>query len=575
MARLAAQIGLNRDAQILFWVVVAVGLSFFAALQLSQPASNGVKISPRDMFVATPINERFPDRVIAPSPDQRLSNQWRLTGPVQIHYPFEHNTSSEQPRLLHLPASAPVRAYLNGVRLEQSQASPGSLFWRGAADRQFILPEAYYLPGRNRLDLIYAGTRFSALPGQVVLSNSATSAGPPPGAVAPDRAILAFVSGFAVLSAALAIGAALWSPKHNAPPWIAAGLLSLGVWGLAMTAPADALDAPLPLKRAIDGAILIGMMASLSALIRLRLGPVAAWGSRARQIPLTTVGLGLSTIILAVSTLGMSGLAATPGVAVLGQWLTLVSILLLASLGFAATRASLQQAVRQGRDALSTERRMAAQRAKLAETQTALEDQLAYRAVLEERQRLARDMHDGVGGQLASLHARLRSDPQSPPHVERAVADSLVDLRLIVDSLDSVGEELGDALDAFRDRIEPELNVIGLELIWSRPDERAPLIASPTRILSIYRWLQEAVTNVIRHAGASSITVEIRYAEGRLTLEVRDDGVGFKDSGRVTGSGMRNMARRALQLGAQFDVSEASAQGAWVRLVIPFDENPP
>ena len=87
-----------------------------------------------------------------------------------------------------------------------------------------------------------------------------------------------------------------------------------------------------------------------------------------------------------------------------------------------------------------------------------------------ERVRLMADLHDGIAGQLVSIIA-LGEQAEDPvaPEITRACHRALTDLRLVVDSMEDVGDDLGMMLAAFRDRIEPQLRRSGIRLDWRRP----------------------------------------------------------------------------------------------------------
>lgn len=196
-------------------------------------------------------------------------------------------------------------------------------------------------------------------------------------------------------------------------------------------------------------------------------------------------------------------------------------------------------------------------------------------ALLEERQRIVRDMHDGFGGQLIALAVQVKSGQLDAVGIERAVSDSLVDLRLIVDSLDSVGESLDVALVALRDRLAPTIRASGKSFEWDN-QLRAPAGQyGPQTVLHVFRVLQEAVSNALRHSGASRITITVEH--GTLELDaapdcaviitVRDDGTGFPETaGR--GKGLTNMRARAERCGGRL-VVKTSKEGTSISLGLP------
>ncbi|MFK7957315.1 MAG: sensor histidine kinase [Lysobacterales bacterium] len=212
---------------------------------------------------------------------------------------------------------------------------------------------------------------------------------------------------------------------------------------------------------------------------------------------------------------------------------------------------------------------------RLADQEQALKDGHAReqradraKAILEERQRLMRDMHDGLGGQLTSLLVRLRRGKASTSDAEQDVAHALDDLRLIVSSLDHADENLGLALGAFRERIEPRLSETGLDLTWQLEADTANCQISVADMLNVLRFLQEAFTNVLRHANASRIDLKlVRSQQDQIVICVDDNGRGFHDT-RSAGKGLKNMRYRAEQLGGHLTVQTGS-EGTQVALAFP------
>ncbi len=187
-------------------------------------------------------------------------------------------------------------------------------------------------------------------------------------------------------------------------------------------------------------------------------------------------------------------------------------------------------------------------------------------AVLEERQRLVRDMHDGIGGKLVGL--RMQARQLDPAGMEQALDDSLTDLRLIVDSLDTAEDELEDALMAFERRVRPQIQAAGSTLVVIRNGPLDHIRLGPRVTLQVLRILQEALTNAIRHAGASRLTLRIEAGiEGKLVLDIDDNGSGV-DPSAPTGLGFTNMRQRAGSIGGQLDVARLDP-GTRVRLLLP------
>ena len=223
----------------------------------------------------------------------------------------------------------------------------------------------------------------------------------------------------------------------------------------------------------------------------------------------------------------------------------------------------------------------------------ALEEERARAAALaNERTRLTRDLHDGLGGQLVSIVALSERGAPESKRIGDAARAALKDLRLVIDAMDDIDGDLMLALGAWRERTAAQLRAHGLDLEWHvlRPDGM-PLHPElrPWHVIQVLRLLDEAVTNAVKHANATRIRVHIEtIAEaaggqrGRIIVE--DDGQGFalcKD-GRVaagapaTARGLANMHKRAARCGACLQVTSGSG-GTTVRLDLPhlFPESEP
>jgi signal transduction histidine kinase len=197
----------------------------------------------------------------------------------------------------------------------------------------------------------------------------------------------------------------------------------------------------------------------------------------------------------------------------------------------------------------------------------------------EERQRIARELHDGLVPVLASLSIRLhtvgkRLDREEHPAAgevkeiaEQAQASSR-DIRHLIHDLRPVAlDELGlvPALRQHLARCEQE-HGLAINLI---ADERQRL-AGPMET-ALFRIVQEAVNNVIQHAQAQHVSVTLDQNQEQVTLQVVDNGQGFNAqlprSGRHVG--LWSMRERVEQLGGQFEVRSAPGKGTVVTAVIP------
>jgi signal transduction histidine kinase len=200
------------------------------------------------------------------------------------------------------------------------------------------------------------------------------------------------------------------------------------------------------------------------------------------------------------------------------------------------------------------ESRVAAKHAELEQTYARVRDLEHERIVAEERQRITRDIHDGLGGHLVTTLAMLESaDEFSRDDVAEALRGALDDLRLVIDSLDPRETDLVGVLATVRSRLEPRLRRRGLAFRWDVADLPPAPDFGPERLLRVMRVVQEAITNVLKHARATTITVRTGVDGGRGFVSVGDDGCGFEPE-HAEGRGLVNMRRRAGEIGGELEI---------------------
>jgi signal transduction histidine kinase len=188
--------------------------------------------------------------------------------------------------------------------------------------------------------------------------------------------------------------------------------------------------------------------------------------------------------------------------------------------------------------------------------------------IAEERSRIMSDMHDGIGAQLISTIGLAEHGTLSQQEMATALRECLDDLRLTIDSLEPTDNDLLPALGNFRYRVDPRLRRQGIDLDWRVSDLPRLACLTPRNLLHVLRILQEAFTNVLKHAGASLIRVETGlHANGRqVFIRVCDNGAGF--AGDHPGRGLANMKQRAERIGGRLQV-EPSSSGTTLELLLP------
>ncbi len=188
------------------------------------------------------------------------------------------------------------------------------------------------------------------------------------------------------------------------------------------------------------------------------------------------------------------------------------------------------------------------------------------RALATERARIMRDVHDGLGGHLLQILSQVEEDP-ALQHLEPDIRAALQDLRLIVDSLTPNDGNLLTVLGSFRHRAQKLVEQNGLRFDWQVQELPDIPNLGPERVLNVLRIFQEAVANIIHHAGAKTITVATHLESEHISLSISDDGCGF-DVHTSTGQGLANLRRRAQELGATLNLT-SSINGTTVHLLLP------
>jgi len=197
----------------------------------------------------------------------------------------------------------------------------------------------------------------------------------------------------------------------------------------------------------------------------------------------------------------------------------------------------------------------------------------------EERRRIQRDLHDGLGPVLASMRLRLEACLDAMQSTKDPLVDDLERLYGLV------GQATGDIRRLVYDLRPPVLDQLGLVPALSQHFERfrretgidvdfeaeANLFVPAAEEVAILRVAQEALVNVAKHAHASLVSVRFGQRDGWLTLGIQDDGVGFEANGRE-GTGLGSMRGRAELLGGSLRVVGHPGSGTEVQMRLPVQE---
>ncbi len=205
---------------------------------------------------------------------------------------------------------------------------------------------------------------------------------------------------------------------------------------------------------------------------------------------------------------------------------------------------------------LSQELALQAQGAQLAESHARLMQAQQAQILVQERQRMMREMHDGIGASLLSTLHYLRHGKATTSQAAQVIEECIDDLKLSIDSLEPAYGDLLQLLASLRYRLEPRLQQSGIAFHWQVADVPPLAWLDAQSGMHVLRIFQEILTNILKHSGADSVTFsttpETRAGEDGICVEVCDNGRPFTPPVRLqTGrKGLGNVSSRVRLLGA-------------------------
>ena len=225
---------------------------------------------------------------------------------------------------------------------------------------------------------------------------------------------------------------------------------------------------------------------------------------------------------------------------------------------------------------LATQAGVAVENARLHEETQRAQIELLRLEVLDERERIAKELHDGVIQSLFAVGmnlqgaAALTQDANMTARIESAVEDidrAIRDLRNYIFGLRPgilADRQLDQALRQLAAEFEERTDVV--TVVDVDPTVAAELASVASDVVQITR---EALSNVGRHAQATTCRVTLRSTDGGAMLEIDDDGNGFELSGAHDGLGLANLRERIDSLGGSLDIQSGVGAGTTVRVLLP------
>jgi signal transduction histidine kinase len=217
--------------------------------------------------------------------------------------------------------------------------------------------------------------------------------------------------------------------------------------------------------------------------------------------------------------------------------------------------------------------------AAIALTNARLYERSQELSVMQERSRLARDLHDAVTQKLFSIRAHARAaavlaarEPVDAARIRAEIevvgelgAEAHAELRAVIDGLAPPDLEAAGLAESLRRYAVLAGRAHGIPVTVTA--DCLPAL-NPQAEAALYRVAQEALHNALRHAGASGVKVTLKISHRQVVLEVSDDGHGFADTPPSNGLGLTSMRERAAAAGGALTV-KSGATGTVVRMTVP------
>ena len=225
---------------------------------------------------------------------------------------------------------------------------------------------------------------------------------------------------------------------------------------------------------------------------------------------------------------------------------------------------------------LATQAGVAIENARLYAEVVRTQGELRRLEVMEERERIAQELHDGVIQSLFAVGmglqgaAAMAGDEEMARRIENSVEEidrAIRDLRNYIFGLRPgilADRQLGQAIDQLAKEFSQHSEVV---IVADIDEDLASELAS--KAADLVQLVREALSNVVRHAGASTCRVTFRRDPEGTLVEIDDDGIGFDPLAPVTGMGLANLRERATRLGGRLELTSSAGNGTTVRAIIP------
>lgn len=192
---------------------------------------------------------------------------------------------------------------------------------------------------------------------------------------------------------------------------------------------------------------------------------------------------------------------------------------------------------------------------------------------------ISREIHDNIGQKLTLAKLHLNTLNLSDPFVTSAqVNNSVAMIGEAIKDLSDISRSMSSEIilsNGFIKALEFEVNQLnktGLFSINLSVTGEAVFLESNTELI-LFRITQEALNNIVKHANATRISIELHYEQEKLTLMISDNGKGFLMEQNFKGNGIFNMTKRASMLNGSCEIYSQEFEGTKINIQIPFHEN--
>jgi signal transduction histidine kinase len=556
---------LRRGAPAIHSLIVGITLATVIVtswlLVMASSSSGLTTIRPATIKVLQASEFGLPSLAADDRKNATLSHQRVLPHPRFTQYQILLQSSSAPEALLVLGAGGQTQLFVNSIAIGKSQPNLLPDPVQGSQQLLSLIPANLFKAGENRIDFVMAPSPWRTGLGAVQMGSlGQIEAAAYAHEVRQRRThTLALIAGFVGIASVFVL-------MMVGRAWVA------GLGGLLMAVSlvvAYFVGEGLFIPDFIIGALGWGDVGMIVA------GLCACFGVQGLRGKIAAIVIGLGIALALAGLLALLGWRfGLPFAFALA--LTQVAPLMMAGVGMPvlATQAIRQLIIEQAQS-----RAQAARQSALAAAQAEqLERQAEWQAVIEERKRFTRDIHDGIGGQLVSLLSRVRYEAVPADELAAELENGIADLRLVADALDEGPVSLSIALWNFSARARQQLVSASMDFHWDLPLDLDVEWHDARRVLNLYRMLQECVSNAVRHAKATRLSIVFQQVDVRgqpsLQVIVEDDGIGFDPDQIAAGRGLTNLKTRTKMMGGSFQLGKLEfGGGTRIIIILPIDSD--